>query len=238
MSSLRLSPRGIDSDALIVTLGVDEAVKWEDHASFKDIGSASFDVSGIAAELTGKDVKAPITLTLQTRPDVPPGNHSLQFFFTYFNGNAWKTDVRTASITVPNWFRRNEGVTWTIGILAAVTALGSLALNTADKWRLIQPILGPLVEVQILAAGVVILLCIAALLGVSFSIGLPLIRLVRKPLPHTNSPMTLQMRWPADGAKDSATGLLLPARSTGTILLPRPPAPDYSHLPFVAGPVS
>jgi hypothetical protein len=34
----------------------------------------------------------------------------------------------TGPLTVPNWFKRNEGITWTVGVLSfLVTVVGALA---------------------------------------------------------------------------------------------------------------
>lgn len=60
------------------------------------------------------------------------GSHNFQVFFTYFNGNVWKTDTQLVSVTVRNLFQRHPYVTWGIGIFGAVIALGSFIRINSD----------------------------------------------------------------------------------------------------------
>lgn len=77
---------------------------------------------------------------LHERP-LSTGSHNFQVFFTYFNGNVWKTDASIVSVTVRNLFQRHPYVTWGIGTFGAVIALGSFIRLNLD---ILSKILGAL----------------------------------------------------------------------------------------------
>src|SRR5215207_513993 len=65
---------------------------------------------------------APFELILELSDKVPSGPHNIQFFLTYYNGNEWKVDSQTVTVTVRSWVRRHERLTTIIAIVAAVFA--------------------------------------------------------------------------------------------------------------------
>ncbi len=130
---------------------------FEGDDAFADVRHQPLNI--IASEI-GRGYNPPLRLPLRTRRTIPTGIHSLQFFLTYFNGSEWKTDSQSVSIAVPNWFRRHEGFTWVAGVSAVVITLLSLALDIADKWDIFQGFLQLFIEVPILGAAVIVLLCV------------------------------------------------------------------------------
>jgi hypothetical protein len=72
---------------------------------------------------------APVELRLHIREKTPSGrsiaagNHELKFYLTYCNGQEWKSASERVTLTVPNFFKRNEGLTWTVGIITFVVTV-------------------------------------------------------------------------------------------------------------------
>ena len=120
---------GTQEGVVQVTFGGYKGDDWGYYSTFFDVppGDINGDVCVIATET--KSGRAPITMPLRTRSDAPTGEHNLRFYFTYYNGSQWKTDSQSISITVRNWFRRHEGLTWSVGVTAAVIGVSSFALN-------------------------------------------------------------------------------------------------------------
>jgi hypothetical protein len=88
-------------------------------------------VHAIATEK--KAPRAPLELSLQTHRKILAGNHELHFYLTYFNGREWRTDRQSISLTVPNWFRRHEVLSWTLGVASVVITVGG-ALIPLVRW--------------------------------------------------------------------------------------------------------
>jgi hypothetical protein len=64
--------------------------RWEDHTHYFDLSAfrdppPAEPVNEIATE--HKITHAPLELRLRVKENAPPGNHSLRFFLTYFNGS-------------------------------------------------------------------------------------------------------------------------------------------------------
>jgi hypothetical protein len=76
--------------------------------------------------------RAPVEFTLKIHKKVPKGSHDLRFYLTYFNGQEWKTDSKSIAVSVPNWFKRNEGLTWTIGALSFIAAVAGVVVSVLN----------------------------------------------------------------------------------------------------------
>jgi hypothetical protein len=87
----------------------------------------SMGVSQIATEM--QNPKAPVEFRLQTLKNARPGTYELHFYLTYFNGQEWKVDSKRILLTIPNWFKRNEGLTWTIGVLTFLVTVGGVVAS-------------------------------------------------------------------------------------------------------------
>jgi hypothetical protein len=105
---------------------------WED-TPYIDVlppEQADKDALGIATIATEKKYgAAPIGITLKVQDEAPTGTHNLQFFFTYFNGNEWKSDIQSVDVLVRNWVRRHELFTVVGGVLVALVALLATILS-------------------------------------------------------------------------------------------------------------
>ena len=102
---------------------------WPATSMFFDITDKPNDPAVIHMIATEQKFdKAPLEFSLQTHKKIPAGSHPLNFYLTYFNGQEWKTDSKTIQLTVPNWFKQHEAITWTIGIISfLITVGGALA---------------------------------------------------------------------------------------------------------------
>jgi hypothetical protein len=138
------------ADGFSAMMGGPQGAKWEHSDPFFDVltsptGKAEFGVSTISTEMRTPqahpsdkkpEYAAPVSIFVRVQEKVPSGNHSLQFFFTYFNGNEWKVDSQSVDVAVRSWVRRHEGVTAVVGIALAAVALiatvGSLVFQILE----------------------------------------------------------------------------------------------------------
>jgi len=67
--------------------------------------------------------KAPISLDMCVDRKAPPGAHFIQFTFKYFNGESWDAKTSTTSITVRNFYQKNETLVWVVGGIAAFLSI-------------------------------------------------------------------------------------------------------------------
>jgi hypothetical protein len=65
---------------------------------------------------------APVQLKLVVQRNARPGPHSVQFVFSYFNGESWQTSNETVNFTIRNFYQRNEGLVWFLGAFTAFIA--------------------------------------------------------------------------------------------------------------------
>jgi hypothetical protein len=93
----------------------------------------------IASEM--KRGEAPVYVRIKTTKAIAPGNHNLLFHFTYFDGERWQITNRSVSLFVRNWFQRNHGITWTLGVVVALFAALSLLINIVANWEAVTDIL-------------------------------------------------------------------------------------------------
>ena len=149
----QLSEAGL---TVVLAAGI-QAPGWAESSLFFDLGQGKA-TNQIATE--AKQTKAPVELQLKTQAKAPAGNHTLQFYLTYFNGSEWKSDSQTVSIEVPNWWRRHEGWTFFAALVAVVITLASLVLDIADKWNLVEVLFSKFLQIPILGAGVIVFLCV------------------------------------------------------------------------------
>lgn len=120
-------------------VGDDREVLWEEPSIFWDTDVPYADQTPIIAteQKRGRAVMEIYLKTrkrpwwgrlpfLRTEPGIFPGTHSFQGHLTYFNGDQWKCASQSVNVTVPNFFKRHEGVAWTaaiLGVLATVVGL-------------------------------------------------------------------------------------------------------------------
>lgn len=67
----------------------------------------------------------PITIMLHIKENCRPGNHTMTFAFTYFNGEAWAGDNFDIDIQVRNILQRNETLLYALTLI--LTICGTIA---------------------------------------------------------------------------------------------------------------
>lgn len=72
-----------------------------------------------------KSVYAPLEYHLKTSRKIKPGDYTLEFVFTYFNGKKWCSSVRTIQFRVQNILERYQ-------ILIGFVVVVGTALTIAD----------------------------------------------------------------------------------------------------------
>ena len=78
---------------------------------------------------------APVEISLATKPDAIPGLYDLRFYFSYFNGNIWKTSKERVSITLRNRLQRHELAVAIVASIAAFLTILSLFANLVKQIR-------------------------------------------------------------------------------------------------------
>lgn len=66
---------------------------------------------------------APFEYSLQTKKTVGPGDHYIDFYLTYFNGEKWTTSKERVSFRIRNIFERYAK---TISVLALITSISGI----------------------------------------------------------------------------------------------------------------
>ena len=68
-------------------------------------------------------IDAPVTIKLKLSKKARPGQHSLNFILTYYNGESWCSSETTFQFLVRNFYQRNEVKLWGLGICVALLTL-------------------------------------------------------------------------------------------------------------------
>lgn len=112
-----------DASDLHIELGGLMLPAWKETTSFFDMGGA------LATER--KIGSAPIQYKLLVRKDVEPGRHYLEFYFTYFDGQKWRTSTGTKKVefTVRNIFERHQRLIATIGLIGSILGIVRVAVT-------------------------------------------------------------------------------------------------------------
>ncbi|MBK8247530.1 MAG: hypothetical protein IPK85_09065 [Gemmatimonadetes bacterium] len=71
----------------------------------------------------------PFKWTFRLRRQAPPGIHSVRFYFTYYDGERWRTSVSDVAFHILCTFERYAGVLTIAGVALGLAGLGSLVLD-------------------------------------------------------------------------------------------------------------
>jgi hypothetical protein len=96
------------------------AEPWARSTLFVD--TTMGDVPQILTETSNPE--PPFKYHLVTNKDVRPGTYSLEFYFTYFNGQAWKSSGKKVDFKVQTVFERYQVPLAVFGLLASILGLG------------------------------------------------------------------------------------------------------------------
>lgn len=79
--------------------------------------------SGYQISTEVRSGKAPIEFNLHTLKSVKPGQYSLDFYFTYFNGSEWSGSQQSVSFTIQNILQRHENIAASLAAFAAIVTI-------------------------------------------------------------------------------------------------------------------
>jgi len=78
--------------------------------------------------------EAPLKYRLTTEKNIKPGIYTIEFCFTYFNGNVWKSSNKSIEFKVQNFFERNDVLIGWIVLAATISALIRFAVIPISSW--------------------------------------------------------------------------------------------------------
>ncbi len=99
------------------SLGEDEDTSFIDVAFFGIEG-------GPTSIMTERQLEnAPFHYKLKTKKEVKPGNYSIDFYFTYFNGERWICIKESVDFKVRNYFEKHARPTTIVAIVASTLTI-------------------------------------------------------------------------------------------------------------------
>lgn len=100
----------------------------------------AFDVSGDENSKTifceNKVENAPFTYNLKLKDDVKPGEYSIDFYFTYYDGHRWQCNKETVDLKVRNFFETNAKIISTLAIVATSISIFRFGVLPVINWFL------------------------------------------------------------------------------------------------------
>jgi hypothetical protein len=119
-----------ETGGILILSGGLQNVRWSTPSLVFDITDSPEKPAGVHIIASEKKFgKSLLLYRLQTRKDSPSGTHQLNFLLSYFNGQEWKSDSKSISLKVPNWFERNQGLSWAIAVVTLLVTLGAGPLS-------------------------------------------------------------------------------------------------------------
>ncbi|MNY04387.1 hypothetical protein D3C86_1370620 [compost metagenome] len=107
---------------------------WAESTMILDVDGAS---NRVLTEL--KLEKAPLDYNLKTLKTISPGDHYIDFYLTYFNGEKWCVTKEKTSFKVKNFFERHaKKISW-LAVIA--TTLSIIRFGLVPAINLIRPFL-------------------------------------------------------------------------------------------------
>lgn len=116
--------------ALLFTCKGLKKPNWVCSTQFFDVTTG--DLPQIYTET--KQVEAPFKYKLNTMKDIRPGNYSLEFVFTYFNGERWVSSTKNINFKVQNFLEKYAISIGVVAGLASVSALIRFAAIPLVEW--------------------------------------------------------------------------------------------------------
>ncbi|OZY42212.1 hypothetical protein CJF43_07310 [Pseudomonas fragi] len=71
---------------------------------------------------------APFEYHLKTKKNLSPGDHYIDFYLTFFNGDKWITSKERVSFKIRNFFERHAIAISTLAIIASISGIVRLVL--------------------------------------------------------------------------------------------------------------
>lgn len=104
----------------ILSFGGIQLPNWEEGTSFLDIAEVK---NNILLTETACGGKAPIEMSLKTLDNIKSGKYYIEFCFTYYDGQKWRSGTKRAEFTVRSFIERNQQKITYWGLAASVIGL-------------------------------------------------------------------------------------------------------------------
>lgn len=118
----------IENNSFAFTFGGMAAKKWKSETMLFDINNSS--PPFIATEqFIGLDKTAPFTYSIKLRDDIKPGDYSMDFYFTYFNGDKWSCVKEQVKFKVRNIFERYSVWFSLLAVVATLTGIANVMIR-------------------------------------------------------------------------------------------------------------
>lgn len=105
----------------IIKLGGIRMDGWEENTQFVDLKEGDATPTLLTECKVGG--LAPVVYRLRTRRRTKPGTYALEFYFVYYNGDAWHSSARKIEFKVRNLLERYQVVIGFIALFGTIVAL-------------------------------------------------------------------------------------------------------------------
>ncbi|EMY6774319.1 hypothetical protein [Vibrio alginolyticus] len=105
---------------------------WDESTLFFDKGGSSDGSKAVFTE--SKSINAPFHYKLKLKNDVKPGDYSIDFYFTYYDGHRWQCIKDSVDFKVRNFFEKHAKIISTLAIIATILSIIRLGIYPFIKW--------------------------------------------------------------------------------------------------------
>lgn len=118
----------IEENSFAFTFGGLKAVKWKSSTLFFDSNNSNPPFL-ITEKSIGKKNRAPFSYNIKLRKDIKPGDYSMDFYFTYFNGDKWNCVKEQVKFKVRNIFERHAVKFSYLAVAATLTGIANVIIR-------------------------------------------------------------------------------------------------------------
>lgn len=123
---------GVGDEGFLCHLSGVQAPGWDESTMVFDRGE---DTKGSASVFTEFKVKnAPFHYKLKLKNDVKPGEYTIDFYFTYYDGHRWQCNKESVDLKVRNFFERNSKIISSLAIIATGLSIIRFGVLPFFKW--------------------------------------------------------------------------------------------------------
>lgn len=105
---------------------------WDESTMIFDTGCNEIGSSSVFTEY--KVNEAPFHYKLKLKSDVKPGDYSINFYFTYFDGDKWQCIKESVDFKVRNFFERHAKIISSLAIIATSLSIIRFGVYPLVKW--------------------------------------------------------------------------------------------------------
>ncbi|MCD9506126.1 hypothetical protein [Photobacterium phosphoreum] len=122
----------IDDEGFTCYLSGVQADNWDESTLFFDKGGDSKGSKSVFTE--SKAENAPFFYKLKLKNDVKPGDYSITFYFTYYDGHRWQCSKETVDLKVRNFFEKHAKIISSLAIIATSLSIIRFGFLPLAKW--------------------------------------------------------------------------------------------------------